>query len=344
MNNLIYMIAGEESGDIYGSQLIAELSCIKSDLIFKGIGGPRMIENGLENTIVPMKDISVIGLWEVVKKYNFFKNLQKKVENEINSLNPNIIIFIDYAGFNLSIIKRIRKNTKSTIVYYAAPQAWAWKEKRVNILKKYVDSLICLFPFEKKWFNQRGVKAKYFGHPIVSQQYQSDKSALKKELGLNPKMKLLTLFPGSRKQEYSNHFQIMKDAATIIKLKNQNIQLAVGIAQDIDIDYIDKDIHIEKDNPQKLLNASDLAIVVSGTATIEAALYDVPMVVIYKLSFLSWLLLSLLVRTKYISMVNIILDPENATDLQLIVADINNDSLINILDVISLVNIILDSF
>ena len=115
MNNLIYIIAGEESGDIYGSQLIAELSYIKSDLIFKGIGGPRMIENGLENTIVPMKDISVIGFWEVIKKYNFFKNLQKKVENEINSLNPNIIIFIDYPGFNLSIIKRIRKNTKSTI-------------------------------------------------------------------------------------------------------------------------------------------------------------------------------------------------------------------------------------
>ena len=308
MGSTIYIIAGEESGDVYGAKLITEISRNKSNIQFKGIGGPRMISAGLVNSIVPMQDISVIGFWEVIKKILFFKKIQRAVENEIFDSNPSIIILIDYPGFNLSLIKRISGKVRSKIVYYVAPQAWAWKEKRVRILRDCVDSLICLFPFEVDWFRDRGVEASYFGHPIASQAYHISKKGLKKELGLDPSMTLITLFPGSRNQEYAKHFSLMEQAALKIKSSNNKIQIAVGVASGISVaSKSNREIHFERQDPQKLLQASDIAIIASGTATIEAAVYQTPMIVIYRLSFFSWLLSTALIRTKYISMVNIIL-------------------------------------
>ena len=306
MSFKIYMIAGEDSGDIYGSKLIESLSRYRDDLVFHGIGGHRMVANGLINSIVPIESISIIGFWEVLKKIFFFRKIQIAVIKEIKLLNPDVIILIDYPGFNIALIKKI-KGISSRIVYYVAPQAWAWNKKRVATLRNKIDSLICIFPFEYDWFNQRGVPTLYFGHPLSLKVVNENKNRLKEELGLDPSMKLLSIFPGSRNQEFKSHYSIMKEAAFKIQLMNQNIQIGIGIGSNISSNYkISSSFHIERENSNMLLQASDFAIVASGTITIEAAIYRVPMVVMYKMGYLSWIVSKQLIKTQYVAMVNII--------------------------------------
>ena len=304
-----FIIAGEVSGDIHGALLMDAMKQANPTCEFSGIGGHQMELNGLAS-LFPLEKMSVMGFIEVLKHLHFFKDVEKKVLETIAIEKPERIILIDYPGFNLRLAEKVKRKFNLPITYYISPQIWAWKEKRINIIKRYVDQMLVIFPFEKEWYAERGVDVEWVGHPYVDEWKSTSKSELKSQLGLNPNKPLLTLFPGSRKQELDNHLKVCFDAAHHVQEEVDDVQIVLGLAPNVDIGLkqIPKNIVVEKTNPRRALEAADAAIVASGTSTLEAAIYGIPMVIIYKMNYLSWWLSKLLVKTKFAGMPNLIAD------------------------------------
>ena len=209
-----FIIAGEVSGDIHGALLMDAMKQANPTCEFSGIGGHQMELNGLAS-LFPLEKMSVMGFVEVLKHLRFFKDVEKRVLETIAIEKPERIILIDYPGFNLRLAEKVKRKFNLPITYYISPQIWAWKEKRINIIKRYVDQMLVIFPFEKEWYAERGVNVEWVGHPYVDEWKSTSKSELKSQLGLNPNKPLLTLFPGSRKQELDNHLKVCFDAAQI---------------------------------------------------------------------------------------------------------------------------------
>ena len=304
-----FIIAGEVSGDIHGALLMDAMKQVDPTCEFSGIGGHQMELNGLAS-LFPLDKMSVMGFFEVLKHLRFFKDVEKRVLETIAIEKPERIILIDYPGFNLRLAEKVKFKFNFPITYYISPQIWAWKEKRINIIKRYVDQMLVIFPFEKEWYAKRGVDVEWVGHPYVEEWKLTSKSELKSQLGLNPNKPLLTLFPGSRKQELDNHLKVCFDAAHRVQEEVDNVQIVLGLAPNVDIGLIQipKNIVVEKTNPRRALEAADAAIVASGTSTLEAAIYGIPMVIIYKMNYLSWWISKLLVKTRFTGMPNLIAD------------------------------------
>tara|TARA_Y100000768_G_scaffold57831_1_gene38846 strand:- start:2473 stop:3579 length:1107 start_codon:yes stop_codon:yes gene_type:complete len=307
----IFIIAGEPSGDEYGAKLIAALKNDCPNLSINGIGGPLMEKQGL-NSMVPLNQIAVMGFGEVIKKIKFFINLEKKILRFLKINSPDKIILIDYPGFNLRIAKKIKKNSNIKIIYYISPQIWAWKEKRINTIKKYVDILLVIFEFEKNWYEKRGVTAHYVGHPFLDiwePGIQTDN--LYKKYNINSDQPILTLFPGSRKQELERHLSLFIESALEIKRQVPNLQILLGLHPELKFNgQINNEIIVVQDNPLKALEISNAAIISSGTATLQSAIMETPAVVVYKMNWFSWLITKLLVKVKFASMANIIMNEE----------------------------------
>ena len=280
---------------------------LNPNLKFSGIGGNKMISAGLKS-IENIEKLAVMGFVEVIKHLVFFHNLTKRILVEIDICKPQQIILIDYPGFNLRLAKKIKKQFNIPITYYISPQIWAWKEKRIEIIRKYVDQMLVIFPFEENWYRERGIEAKFVGHPIFDEWIPSSKENLCEELTLKLDTPVVILYPGSREQEVNRHLPIILQAAHQLRAENKNIQFIVGSAKYVNIDkyIIPSWIHIEKRYPQKALECADLALVASGTSTVEAAVFGTPMIIIYKMSLLSWWLSKKLVKVPYVGMVNII--------------------------------------
>jgi len=296
---------GEPSGDLHASNLLLQLKKLDDSLIFRGLGGPLMEAQGF----VPIDDFkksSVMGFFEVLRDLPFFLKLKKKVINDIKNQSPTTLVLVDYPGFNLKIAKEIKNKTKNiNIVYYISPQIWAWKERRINIIKKYVDSLVVLFPFEVAWYKNRGINVQYFGHPLIDL-YKSHPSEV-----VFKKNKVIGLFPGSRTQEIFKHVPILKDCIKLLKGRFNNIHFLVGLAEGTNKNIVrglglKTNFTIIKNNSLKAFNMSDVAIVASGTATLECAITKTPCVVIYKTSIVSWLVALLFMKVQFVSIVNIL--------------------------------------
>ena len=306
-DSTIFIIAGEKSADNHGAILMQSIRLIKPDIAFAGIGGEKMSAIGLKS-IENINKLAVMGFVEVIKHLSFFRILRDKVLEEIKSIQPIQIILIDYPGFNLRLSKSIKDRFDIPITYYISPQLWAWKEKRIEIIRKYIDQMLVIFPFEEVWYKKRGVHAKFVGHPIFDEWTPTVKLDLCNILRLNPDKPILTLYPGSRKQELKQHLPLFIKTAEELRNKNHQIQFILGLSHELNLDnfLIPNWIQIEKDCPQKALECADLALVASGSATLEAAVFGTPMIIIYKMSILSWWLSKLLVKTEYVGMVNII--------------------------------------
>ena len=274
---------------------------------FTGIGGQNMTRAGLKS-LEDIEKLSVMGFAEVIKHLFFFSNLANRIIEEIKSVQPIQIILIDYPGFNLRLAKKIKKCFNIPITYYISPQIWAWNENRIKIIRKYVDQMLVIFPFEVSWYKDRGVEAKFVGHPIFDEWKASPKEELCSQLHLNPEKPIITLYPGSRLQEVKRHLPILVQAAAKLRKEDERWQFVLGAAQQLDLtNWIIPDwIHIETEQPQKALECADLALVASGTSTLEAAVFGTPMIIIYKMAILSWWLSKLLVKVPYAGMVNII--------------------------------------
>ena len=300
----IFFVAGEPSGDLHGSKLIKALKNIHPDITFIGHGGDRMKNAGM--TIIEHVDnISIMGFFEVLKHLPKMVRLLASTKNFIENLQPDRIVLIDYPGFNLRLAKYLSRSN-IPITYFILPQAWAWKPKRVNDLINFVDHSLSIFPFEKKWYESKGLIVNYIGHPFIERTHinESFKDICNRH-HINNNSPVLVLLPGSRQQEINKHWPIFLDTVKKIKLDIPQIQIIVGKAKEVTITNIPNDFRIEPDSNKAILIGT-AAIVASGTATLECAVRPLPMVVCYKFSLLTWWIVKLLVRIKYSSMVNLI--------------------------------------
>jgi len=301
-----YIISGEASGDLHGSNLIKELKKLDMKADIRCWGGDKMQQAGGE-LVKHYRDLAFMGFWEVIKNlFTILHNL-KFCKNDIEAFQPDSLILIDYPGFNLRIAKWAKKKG-FRIIYYISPQVWAWKENRVKKMKQCIDKMLVILPFEKDYFkNKWDWDVEYVGHPLV-EVIEAEKLKVKNEK-LSTK-KIIALLPGSRKQE------ILKKLPVMLELSKHflNYQFIVAKAPGTHDDFYNSllknyaNVSSVSDKTYELLMQADAALVTSGTATLETALFNVPEVVCYKGSFLSYQIGKRLVNVKYISLVNLIMD------------------------------------
>ncbi len=311
-----FIIAGEQSADNHGASLMMAMLAQNPEIDFKGIGGEKMTNAGL-NSIEDIDKLAVMGFVEVIRHLGFFRELTERVLSEIEKERPNQIILIDYPGFNLRMAKKIKEKFDIPITYYISPQLWAWKENRVKIIRKYIDQMLVIFPFEEEWYREREVKAKFVGHPILDEWTPSSKEELCKLLNLNVDNRIITLYPGSRLQEVKKHLPILIQVAAKLRNEDTSLQFILGATPQIDwIQWILPDwIQVESKYPQKALECAELALVASGTSTLEAAVFGTPMIIIYKMASISWWISRVLVSVPFAGMVNIIAKREIMPEL-----------------------------
>jgi len=319
----IYIIAGEASGDLHGSNLLKELidqnKVTNSDFNFRFWGGDKMAEAIGHEPVKHFRDLAFMGFAEVLANIKTILNNLKFCKKDIEEFQPDILLLIDYPGFNLRIAKWA-KTKGIKIYYYISPTVWAWKESRVHTIKKVVDHMFVILPFEKAFYEKFDYHVEYVGHPLLDavQQYrevQKEKSVFISENKLNTNP-IIAVLPGSRKQEIRLKLPLMLEAVKDLNDYQVVIAGAPSIPQSYYSQFIDNpSTHIVHGKTYDLLSASEAAIVTSGTATLETALLGIPEVVCYKTSKISYSIAKRLVKIKYISLVNLIMDKEVVREL-----------------------------
>jgi lipid-A-disaccharide synthase len=307
-----YIIAGEASGDLHGSKLINAI--LKNDPAAKirAWGGEKMEEAGAE-IIKHYRDLAFMGFTEVVSNISTILSNMKFCKKDICRFMPDVVIFIDYPGFNLPVAKFVKSKGFKT-VYYISPQIWAWKEKRIHTIKKVIDKMMVILPFEKTFYEKWEYSVEYVGHPLIEiiDQYQKslDKQMVSTALGLDKEKKIIALLPGSRKQEIAKKLPIMLESSSDFPEAIFAVAQAPGIGDEFIASFTDKytNVKVIKNKTYDLLSIADAALVTSGTATLETALFRVPEIVCYKGSPISYAIAKQLIKVKYISLVNLIMD------------------------------------
>jgi len=308
-----FLIAGEPSGDIHGAKLIAEIRKIEPNSSFMGHGGDKMKDAGMK-LIHHINVLSVMGFLEVLKYLPRFLKIMGETIKAIERSQPDRVVLIDYPGFNLRLAKNI-SFLNIPISYFILPQSWAWKEKRVEILKKYIDQSISIFSFEQGWYKNKGLDTDYVGHPFADINHLDESSEeYYKRHDLNISKPILVLLPGSRQQEINRHWSIILDATYKLLSINEDIQVIIGKSKNVLLEPIPDNFKIEENSKKAIISAT-AAITCSGTATLECAVEDTPMVVCYKLSTISWYIAKILSKVKYSSIVNLILNKEVVPEL-----------------------------
>lgn len=306
------LVAGEASGDLHAASLVKELKYLDGSLTFSGLGGPKMRAQGVE-LYQDLTQIAVVGFWEVLKHYADFKKSFHLILDKIRRSKPLAVILVDYPGFNLRLAREIKKlNIK--VIYYISPQVWAWKENRVKLIKQYVDHMLVLFNFEKEFYARHGIRVECVGHPLLDAlTIHTPKEKFLNTLGLNSDSLTLGLLPGSRLQEIERHLPIMLQASSLLSQEFPNLQFLLIQAPGIDHSFFEKFIknsslklRLVKEEGCDGLNACDVCMVASGTATLEAALLEKPMVVMYKTSLLTYVLAKSFVKIPDVGLVNVV--------------------------------------
>ena len=300
----VFIVAGEESGDLHASKLIQQIKKYNQQIEFYGHGGDRMEKEGVQ-IIEHINKLAIVGFFEVIKHLPFMMNVMGKTINWIKKNKPKRVILVDYPGFNLRLAREAKK-LGVPVTYFILPQVWAWKEKRVSILRDNVDQCLSIIPFEQQWFEKRNVKTNFIGHPFIELEYPNSSLDFYKKHGLDPNDKILSIFPGSRQQEVKQHLSILISTIEIIMLDIPNLKVVLGKAPGVTINRIPSYIKIERDNPQLALQNGTAALVASGTATLESAVLDIPIVVFYRFSNLTWFLAKRMSNVKYACIVNLI--------------------------------------
>lgn len=306
------IIAGEASGDLHGAPLIKKLKEYDSKVTCFGIGGDKMISEGL-NAEYHVKDMAFLGFVEVIKHLPYIKKVQKRLIEIIKEKGIKNVVLIDYPGFNLNFAKKIKK-LGVNIIYYISPQIWAWGQKRIKKIQKLVDEMIVVFPFEKEFYESHGVNVEFVGHPLIqnvdSYPYM-DREKLFESFGLDKDKEILLLLPGSRKQEIEKIFPETIKAAEELS-KNFNMQTVVACPENIDktiFGSVSKasNYKIVCNHSYDLMKHAKFGIIKSGTSTIEAALFKLPFIVVYATSNMTYRIGKALVKINNIAMANIIL-------------------------------------
>jgi lipid-A-disaccharide synthase len=303
------IIAGEASGDLHGSGVVRELKRRHPKLEIFGVGGDRMKAAGMQ-LIYHINELSFMGFAEVLRHLPIIRSVKRALEMVLKFRRPDVLLLIDYPGFNLPFAATAKRNGVK-VVYYISPQVWAWHRSRIKRMRGVVDKMLVIFPFEADLYRKEGVDAEFVGHPLLEVLRSNlDRKGFFKRYDLDPNRKLLGLFPGSRLQEVENIFPEMLKGARMIA-REQEMQIAVAVAPTLDEKHFQpfynlEGIHLIKGATYEAMDHSDFALVTSGTATLETALFTTPMVVVYKTSWLTYLIGRAMVRIKNIGLVNIV--------------------------------------
>lgn len=306
-----YIIAGEASGDLHGSNLIKELQKLDVNANVRCWGGDKMEATGAR-LVKHYKELSFMGFAEVIKNLPAILRNFKFCKEDISAFDPEVVILVDYPGFNLRMAKWAKLNNYKT-VFYISPQVWAWKESRVKAIKKYVDKMIVILPFEKQFYKKWNFEAEYVGHPLL----QVVDNYIKEHPELQPNSRTIALLPGSRRQEIKAKLPIMLEATKNFSDYNFIVAKAPSIEDELYEDFIKgyDNVKAIANNTYSILMQSTAALVTSGTATLETALFNVPEVVCYKASGISYEIVKRLVKLKYICLVNLMMDKEVVKEL-----------------------------
>lgn len=306
----IFIITGEYSGDIHASHVVRALQKEYSgDLIIEGIGGDNLAASGVK-LFSDQKKMGAVGLSPAII-FNHIILGKKVVDYLINDFKPDLVILIDYGKFNLSVAKFLHQ-AGIKIFYYIPPQVWASRKWRINKIKKYIDKVLCIFPFEKELYESYGISTHYCGHPLVSQLPKpADRAEFFNKHGLDPSRKLVSVFPGSRKFELYYLADVFINTAKELQKKHPDLQFCISHAPNLPDDLYNKyvkntDFKIIKGENQALLSISDALILASGTVALEAALYQTPMIIAYRGPYLFYLIYLLVRCIKMVSLPNII--------------------------------------
>jgi len=308
----VMVIAGEASGDAHAGRMLAALKDIAPDIAVKGIGGDTMRAAGAE-IMVDFSELAVMGLVEVLKRYRGIKKIFNQVVAELKRDKPDLLILVDYPGFNLKLAKEAKK-LGIPVLYYISPKVWAWRAGRVKTIKQYVDHMAVLFPFEVDIYQQAGVPVTCVGHPLVDavQKNLTTKQA-KIKMGFKLNRRVLGLFPGSRRSEVEMLLPIMLEAAERLQKQSSNIDVVLPIASGLNASLIE-DIVAKSNVPVKMVEgdfyqltaACDAVVAASGTVTLEIALLGVPHFITYRVAPITYHVFRRLVSIPYFGLCNIV--------------------------------------
>ncbi len=308
----VLIITGEISGDLYGYLLIKRMKELNSAFQFVGVGGPKMRSLGIE-ILFPAESLALVGLpsFSELKKYLF---VYKKIKEFLEKKKVDVVILVDFPGFNLKLAK-LAKKLGYPVIYYIAPQAWAWNKKRVHILRKYVDRLYVILPFEKEFFSSYSISTVYLGHPILDViKTNLAESFFYEVYQLDKNKPLISFFPGSREREITRHIPMFLKIFDNLKKSNPEIQgimvKAPGLKESFLWDKARSQLKVIENTQYEILKYSTVALLASGTITLEAAILQAPAIVTYSVSPWMYFIGKRLIKVPYISLSNLILQKE----------------------------------
>lgn len=316
----IFISAGEASGDLHASTLVRELKARTDGLEFFGLGGELMRAEGVE-LWYGLSVLAVTGFWEVVKRYFSFRRIFYDVLRKIEKAKPEVAILVDYPGFNLRIAEKLRRRGIK-VIYYIAPQVWAWKKKRVKTMERDVDLLISILPFEEDFFAETKLHCRFVGHPLLDHIYTgpsgSDFRRLYELDDADDANDIIALLPGSRPNELVSHYATMLKALKRLKSEGMRFHAFVLVREEIDrehyysIERAISDISVTHivDDRYSLLKAANVAIVKSGTSTVETALCGAPFCVVYRTGWITYQIARRVVKLRNVGLVNIVAGEE----------------------------------
>lgn len=305
----VMLIAGEASGDLHGANVVKALKK-KNGLKFIGIGSKALRKEGVR-IVMDSHELSVVGITEVFSKLPHILKGIRTAKKAISQFRPDLLILVDFPDFNL-FIAGIAKRMGIPILYYISPQVWAWRAGRVKKIRRLVDHMAVILPFEADFYRKHGVSATFVGHPLLDTVRPLSQAIFEKNISGPP---VLGLLPGSRDKEIFNHLPVMLDAASRLKVHFPDLKVLVSVASFLDRRFVEEiiekyqgslKVELVEGGAANTFNQSTVLVAVSGTVTLEAALAGIPMVIVYRVSPLSYRLGKALIRVKYISLVNLI--------------------------------------
>lgn len=311
--NKVLIVAGEASGDLHASNLVKAIKNIHPQIEFFGLGGEKLKEVGV-NLYFNMVELAVVGFLEVLKNLTKFRKIFAGILKEVERVKPDLAILVDYPGFNLRLAVEL-KQRKIPVIYYISPQVWAWGANRIKTIKKVINRMLVVFKFEEDLYRKYAVPVSFVGHPLLDiVKPDISKEELFRKLGLNLNNFTFALLPGSREKEVTCLLPIMLETASLLyKYLSNNIQFLVlrssSVKEEIFNEILKRyslPVQIVSNMTYNGLAASDFALVASGTATLETAILAKPMVILYKVSFLTWAYLKLIIKIPYIGLVNVV--------------------------------------
>jgi len=321
MSGSVYIITGESSGELYGALLARALRSIRDDVRICGVGGERMKAEGVE---LVAGITGAFGLVEAVSSVRVLRKTLSKITERLRQEKPSVVVLIDFPDFNLRVAREA-KSLGIKVLYYVSPQVWAWRRKRINTIKELSDRIAVVLPFEEEMYRAVGADCEFVGHPVMEEieGTKGSRGFIRERLGLKPDREVLALLPGSRRSELKRLLPLFINVVQRLRSDHPGLQFILPVAPNLSaVDFRqwsgmleDLEVRVVNRTAVEVFSASDAALIASGTSTLQAALCGVPMVVVYRLFPLTYIIGRLLVNVKHISLVNLLAGREVVREL-----------------------------